>query len=151
MRIGATLNIGTILLALLGACGTADAEEPFRPITDSAKVQWADMGPQFPNTQMAVLEGDPSKPANFVFRFRCPDNYKILPHTHPGPETITVLEGAFHTGVGSTYDPAALAPVKRGGFFVIPAGTPHFCLCKGDTIIEVHATGPWEVKMLGAQ
>jgi hypothetical protein len=88
---------------------------------------------------MTVIDGDPSKAGPFVLRFRCPDNYKIAPHTHPATEAVTVLEGTFHAGMGDTFDSSGLTAVRRSGFFVIPGGAAQFALCKGTTVIEIHA------------
>ena len=125
------------------------AQDNFRAIPDPLKLQWADTGPPFPKTQITVVDGDPSNAGPFVMRFRCPDDYKIAPHTHPTTEVVTVLEGTFHAGLGDTFDASTLTPVRRGGFFVMPGGTSHFAICKGPmTVIEMHATGPWDTKML---
>ncbi len=151
MRKRITLVVGMSCLTLFGMSSEVLAQDNFRAVPDPAKLQWADTGAPFPNTQMTVIDGDPSKAGPFVLRFRCPDNYKIAPHTHPATEAVTVLEGTFHAGMGNTFDSAALTAVRRGGFFVIPGGAAHFALCKGTTVIEIHATGPWGTEMLGGR
>lgn len=151
MRIRSTLMVGMSCLTLLGLTNEVLAQDKFRAIPDPSKLQWADTGPPLPNTQIAVVDGDPSKAGPFVLRFRCPDNYKIAPHTHPATEAVTVLEGTFHAGMGNTFDSSALTPVSRGGFLVIPGEAAHFGLCKGVTVLEIHGTGPWGTKMLDAK
>jgi quercetin dioxygenase-like cupin family protein len=148
MHVKSSLTFAVSCLTLLFAAAEASAEDAFQAVPDPAKLEWADTGPPWPNTQVAVLKGDPSKAESFVIRWRCPDNYKIPPHVHPAAEAVTVLQGTFHIGRGETFDAAALTQMKPGGFMVMPGGTAHFGICKGDTIIELHATGPWGTKMV---
>lgn len=96
----------------------------------------------FPNTHVAILEGDPARKVPVTFRWRCPADYKFMPHTHPDVERVTVLAGTLSVGIGKTFDAAALKDVHTGGFLSLPAKAPHFGVCKGETIIEVHTTGP---------
>jgi quercetin dioxygenase-like cupin family protein len=137
-------------IAAVAAAGGVVAQEKFHAIPDPGKLAWSDTGPPFPDTQVTVIEGDPSKPGPFIIRFRCPDNYRIAPHTHPATEAVTVLQGTFVAGVGNTFDASALTAIQPGGYFLMPGGTAHYGVCKGTTILEVHATGPWGTKMLGA-
>ena len=151
MRIKHSMLLSASCLTLLWGISAASAEDAFQAIPDAGRLQWADTGPPFPNTKITVLSGDPSKAGGFVARWRCPDNYKIAPHVHPATESVTVLQGTFHIGRGETYDAAALTPVATGGFMVMPANIAHFAMCKGDMIIEIHASGPWGSKMLDAK
>ena len=132
-----------ISAATLAACLTAThAAEQFMLVPSPSDLTWGDTGPQFPNTQVVILEGDPGNPGPVTLRFRCPANYKFFPHTHPGPERVTVLKGAMLIAIGPKYDASALKEVKVGGYMVIPTEAPHYGECRGDTIIEIHTTGP---------
>ncbi len=142
------ISSGLCVLTLIGVAMNASAQDTFRVVADASKIQWVDTGPPFPNTQIAVMDGDPSKEGPFVMRFRCPNNYKIESHTHPATEAVTVLEGTFHAGTGEKYDASKLTPIRRGGFFVMPGGMAHYALCKGTTVIELRANGPWGTEML---
>src|SRR5947209_3059540 len=51
-------------------------------------------------SQMAVLEGDPSKPGPFLLRLKLPDGFRVMPHTHPKDERVTVLAGTLYLGHG---------------------------------------------------
>ncbi len=144
-------HIGITCVIGMGLFAEASAQDQFTTIPDAEKIQWADTGPPFPNTQITVLSGDPSKGGPFVARWRCPDNYKIAPHVHPATEAVTVIQGTFHVGRGEKFDEAALTALKPGGFMVMPGGVTHYAMCKGLTIIELHATGPWGTKMLHGQ
>jgi hypothetical protein len=105
-------------------------------------LKWGDTGPQFPNTQLVILDGDAGKKGPVTLRFRCPADYKFMPHTHPGAERVTVLAGTMLIGVGPKFDAAKLTEVQVGGYFLIPTKEPHYGECRGETIIEVHTTGP---------
>ena len=146
-----TIAVCVSLLAIAGVIGKALAEDTFRAVADPATLQWVDTGEPFANTQIVVVDGDPSAAAPFILRFRCPDNYKIAAHTHPAAEAVTVLEGTFYAGMGDKYDASQLTAVRRAGWFTIPAEAAHFGLCKGTTVLEIHATGPWGTKMLKFQ
>lgn len=131
-----------LALTLVTCAIAAHAAEQFLVVPSPADLKWGDTGPQFPNTQFVMVDGDPGKPEPVTFRFRCPADYKFMPHTHPGVERVTVLAGAMLIGIGPKYDAAQLKEVLLGGYFAIPAAAPHYGQCKGETIIEVHTTGP---------
>src|SRR5438093_11824605 len=69
-------------------------------VTPASELKWADTGPQFPNTQVVILDGDPGKQNVVALRWRCPSNYKFMPHTHPGTERVTVLSGTILVAIG---------------------------------------------------
>src|SRR5688572_26592641 len=71
-------------------------------------LKWGDGPPSLPKgAKMAVIEGDP-KVANalFTIRLKLPANYKVMPHTHPADEHVTVISGTFMMGMGEKFDPA---------------------------------------------
>ena len=143
MKIHSMIQVTLVLGTSWGICMlSAQAQEQFMVIPSPSELKWADTGPQFPNTQVVIVEGDGSKSGPVTLRFRCPNNYKFMRHTHPGPERVTVLTGAMSIGVGPKFDAAKLTEVQVGGYSLIPTKAPHYGTCKGDTIIEVHTMGP---------
>jgi quercetin dioxygenase-like cupin family protein len=96
-----------------------------------------------PGAQMAVLQGDPGSTSLFTVRLRMPDNYKIPPHTHPTDEIVTVIRGTFRVGMGETFQRRDMLTLGDGGFVVAPANHAHFALTRGQTIVQVHAMGPF--------
>jgi len=139
--------IGT-LVALVVPVGLSIGEDHiglFLP----AQIKWKD-GPASlpPGAQMAVLEGDPGKEGPFVMRLRLPDGYHIPPHVHPKPERVTVISGTFNIGMGDKFDPKAGRAMPAGTFGTWPAGMKHFVWAKGETVIQLHGNGPWEIKYL---
>lgn len=109
-------------------------------------IKWADAPPSLPpGAKIAVLEGDPSKEGPFVMRAKMPDGYKIMPHTHPKDERVTVLSGTLQMGTGEKFDEKATKAMPAGSYGRTAAGVKHFAYTKGETVIQVHGVGPWTI------
>jgi quercetin dioxygenase-like cupin family protein len=93
--------------------------------------------------EMVVMQGDPSKAEPFTVRLRFPNGYKIAPHTHPTAENVTVLQGTFYAGMGETFVASAMQAFQRDAFASIPANHAHYAMARGQTIVQVHAIGPF--------
>jgi hypothetical protein len=107
---------------------------------------WAD-GPASlpPGTKVAVIEGDPTQAGPFTLRLRLPARYRIPPHWHPADEHVTVIAGAFHMGLGESYDASKGKRLPVGSFAVMPAKTAHFAFTKEPAVIQLHGIGPWGI------
>ena len=106
--------------------------------------QWGPAPAIFPpGAEMAVLQGDPSKSEEFTVRLRMPSGYKIPPHTHPTAENVTVITGTFLAGMGAQFNEAATERFGQGDFVSIPQNHAHFAMTRGQTIVQVHAMGPF--------
>jgi quercetin dioxygenase-like cupin family protein len=91
--------------------------------------------------QRAQLFGDSSKSGAWVDRVRIPGSTRVLAHTHPQDELVTVIEGTWYVGEGERFDPAKLKGYPAGSFIVIPAGTPHFVAANdGAVIVQLSGT-----------
>src|SRR3954447_4338366 len=132
-------------------------EEPARPRTHLAEpdlyqpgeLKWKDGPPSLPaGAQIAVLEGDPTKPGPFVFRVKVPDGYRIPPHPHPKPKRVPVISGTFHLGMGETFDEKKAEAMPAGTYGTWPAGMKHFVWVKGETVVQFHGEGPWKIEYL---
>jgi len=124
---------------------TGKAQQPHTMLTPG-DLKWGPAPPALPaGAQMAVLSGDPSKAGLFTIRAKFPDGYKISPHWHPTDENVTVLEGKFAMGVGDKFDEAAAHDMTPGSFIRMPKGTRHYAMAKGETVIQVHAEGPFVI------
>jgi quercetin dioxygenase-like cupin family protein len=110
-------------------------------------VKWGPAPPSLPpGAQLAVLVGNPGKAgAPFVMRVKLPDGYKIPPHWHPSDENVTVLKGTFRIGTGETFDPSKMEEMPAGSFMRMPKTMRHFATAKGETILQVHGIGPFEI------
>jgi quercetin dioxygenase-like cupin family protein len=109
-------------------------------------VKWGPAPPALPSgAQFAVLSGDPSKAEPFTIRLKAPDGYKIMPHWHPTDENVTVLQGTFAMGIGDKFDEGAAHDMTAGSFVRMPKGTRHYAMAKGETVVQVHAVGPFVI------
>jgi quercetin dioxygenase-like cupin family protein len=111
-----------------------------------ASIPWKD-GPASlpPGAKLAILEGDPATEGPFTVRIKLPDRYRIPPHTHPKTERLTVISGSFRLGMGATFDEKALRAMPPGAFGFWPAGMKHFVQAEGETIVQLHGIGPWQI------
>lgn len=151
MRCHALLSAAAV--ALIAGCSgdaTTSSATPTPPLLSLAAAspeqdfQWGPAPPVFPaGAEMAVLQGDPTSNQEFTVRLRFPNGYKIAPHTHPTTENVTVLKGTFLAGMGERFDESAMKAFGRDGFASIPADHAHFAMARGQTIVQVHAIGPF--------
>jgi anti-sigma factor ChrR (cupin superfamily) len=96
--------------------------------------------------ELAPVSGDFNADGGpFVLRIRCADGTKVPAHWHPTDENLTVLKGAFLVAAGETYDESKLQTMNVGNFMTMPKEMRHFALCKGETIVQIHGTGPFKV------
>lgn len=139
------LAVGASSIALTAHAPQAPAATPPGHIAlTPADVKWGPAPPAVPpGAQVAVLSGDPSKPGPFVIRLKFPDGYKVPAHFHPTDEHITVLQGTFRAGMGDAYSEAGLKDFAPGSFIKMPKEMHHFAGAKGETIVQVHAEGPF--------
>jgi quercetin dioxygenase-like cupin family protein len=112
-----------------------------------ADLQWGEAPPGLPaGAQLAVLEGDPTKKGPFTIRLQMPDGYKIMPHTHPTAEKVTIISGTGFLGMGGKFDEAGAKQMEPGSFAILPAGMQHFAFSKGETVVQISGKGPFEIK-----
>ena len=99
------------------------------PITRTVKsvLQWGPCPAIFPTgCQIAVLNGDPSKPNADVF-LRVPGGYTIPAHSHTSAERMILVEGRLTV----TYKGAPAASLTPGEYAYGPAALPHGARCAG--------------------
>ena len=145
--------LGVALIAL-GACSqdlTAQASSMHTTVAMNEKthdpgIQWGPAPAVFPaGAQMAVLAGDPSSAGEYTVRLKMPNGYRIAPHTHPTDENVTVIEGTFFVGLGNTFQTTGMLRLPEGGFITAPAGHAHYAEARGNTIVQVHGMGPFQL------
>ncbi len=54
-----------------------------------------------------------------------------------------MLQGTFAAGMGDKFDPSALRDFTTGSYAMMPKRMHHFATAKGETIVQVHAMGPF--------
>jgi len=112
-------------------------------------IEWKAGPPALPpGARMAVLEGDPTKEGPFVVRFQFPADYHVPPHTHPKTERVTVISGTLYLATGETLDRGSAKALPAGSFGYWPAGMKHTAWSEGETIIQLHGIGPWQINYL---
>jgi hypothetical protein len=124
------------------ALGVAKDSPDFVRITP-ADVHWQDI-PGGHGAQQATLLGDPDKPGIYVIRAKFPPHVMDNPHWHPNARYVTVLEGTWYTGTGSTFDLARAVPLKPGSVMMHPAKAPHWDGSAGNetVIVQIMGEGP---------
>ena len=106
------------------------------------QVQWFTPSYYQDGRQRARLLGDSSRGGAWVDRVKIPSGGRVLAHTHPHDEVVTVIEGTWYLGEGERFDAAKLKGYPAGSFIVIPAGVPHFLAAKdGAVIVQLSGTG----------
>src|SRR2546426_11201204 len=99
--------------------------------------------------QRAQLFGDSSQGGAWIDRVKIPAGGRVLAHTHPHDELVTVIEGTWYLGEGERFDSAKLKGYPAGSFIVIPAGVPHFVATReGGVILQASGTGIWRTDYL---
>jgi quercetin dioxygenase-like cupin family protein len=98
-----------------------------------------------PGAKMAALEGDPTKEGPFVVRFQFPDGFHVAPHTHPKTERVTVISGTLLLATGEALDRSSAKKLPAGSFGYWPAGMKHTAWSEGETVIQLHGIGPWQI------
>jgi len=139
-----------LAVVVLLLCGESlAAQEPKKiqhAIFKAAEISWQEAPAMLPKgARIAVLEGDPTQEGIFTLRVWAPDGYRISPHWHPAYEHVTVISGTFMVGMGEKSDDSKLRSVPAGGFSFMGPNMPHFAMTKGETVVQVHAMGPWSL------
>src|SRR6266513_5096793 len=99
------------------------------------QVRWFTPSYYTDGRERAHLLGDSSQDGAWVDRARIPAGKRVLAHTHPQDELVTVIEGTWYLGEGTKFDSTKLNGYPAGSFIVIPAGVPHFVATKDSTVI----------------
>jgi quercetin dioxygenase-like cupin family protein len=136
-----------VSVSLLGpAMVPAQAAESASIIQPDA-LTWAPAQGVPPGAQIAVLYGNPSKKGPFAVRFKFPSGYELATHSHPTDEFLTVISGKARMAFGEKADEAHAQPLPAGAFTILPAGAWHRLWIDAETVVELHSTGPFSVKL----
>src|SRR4030095_1800503 len=142
-------SVFVVHLAVAFSLTLSFAEEPQSVdmrLLPATTIEWKAGPAALPaGANMAVLEGDPMKEGPFVVRFRFPDSYHIPSHTHPKTERVTVISGTLLLATGETHDRNSAKKLPAGSFGYWPAGMKHTAWSEGETVIQLHGVGPWQI------
>ena len=132
-------------ILVLGSTLTADAVE----LNSAAvayklpdQIKWNP--PSAAGSQNSVLVGDPSKPGLYVVLNKwLKGNHFSRPHFHPNDRFITVLNGTWWVGTGTTFDPDNSVAMPAGTFVTHFGKQVHYDGAKDEeTTIIVIGDGP---------
>jgi quercetin dioxygenase-like cupin family protein len=148
------LGLVTLVCVFPARAGTDDdpkhADKEHVMVTPD-QIHWGPAPPSLPpGALVAVLTGDPRKDGPYTLRVKFPDGYKVPPHWHPTDENVTVLQGTFNMGRGETFDRDATRALPPGSYVRMPKTMRHFAWAKGETIVQVHGMGPFEINYVNA-
>jgi quercetin dioxygenase-like cupin family protein len=132
-------------LALAVFAGAALGQNDAHRVVQPDQIKWADVPSLPPGAKIAVLEGPMNEARPFTVRLRFPAGYRIPPHIHPAVERVTVLSGTFHLGMGEKFDAPAAQAMPAGAIAIMPSGMVHFAWTTGETVVQLHGTGPWGI------
>jgi hypothetical protein len=140
------IGASALVVAIGASLAAAQSAGTMGKAVTPAQIVWGKAPPGMPPAvQAAVLEGDPSQPGPFVVRLRLPDGTQIRPHWHSTDEAITVISGDFQVGMGDAWSTQQMVDLPAGGFTSMPAQHRHFALARGETIVQVSSTGPFDI------
>ena len=110
------------------------------------KVQWGPAPPFLPaGAEISVLQGNPSEKGPVTLRLKFPANYDIPAHWHSMTESVTVVSGVFHVGMGDKIDRRSSEKLTPGGFVLLPASMRHFAWSTTPTVVQVSLEGPFDI------
>lgn len=146
--------LGSLVAALALPAAVTAQEKDVAPkkaeamaVVEAAKLSWNPLELEgfAPGLMLAVVQGDPSTDGAYTVRLRFPDGYAFPAHMHPNTENLTVLSGTFLLGMGDTPKDDALSTYQPGDYLYLPGRMPHFGKVQGETVVQLHGTGPFEV------
>ena len=106
------------------------------------QVRWFTPSYYTDGRERAQLLGDSSQGGAWVDRVKIPANRRVLAHTHPQDELITVIEGTWYLSEGTKFNSTNLKGYPAGSFIVIPAGLPHFVATKESiAVVQLNGSG----------
>lgn len=128
------------------------ADEVFVPVAE-ADLEWSPITPPGfdEGMQIAAIHGDPSVDGGaYTLRLSFPDGYRFPPHFHPNAENVTVLEGTFLLAMGEEANEDRLQTYSPGDYLFIEGEHPHFGGARGETVIQLHGEGPFDIIVVGS-
>ena len=141
----AALAVAALTIAGVAAAGELPYRGEGHLMVSPDELEWGGIASMAPPAQIAVIEGDLSAEEPFTFRLLLPDGYQVLPHVHPEYERVTVISGTFHFAHGEEFDRDATTALPPGSVAIMAPGEPMFGYAGGETVIQLHGTGPWGI------
>ena len=109
------------------------------------QVRWFTPSYYTDGRERAQLLGDSSQGGAWIDRVKMPADKRVLAHTHPQDELVTVIEGTWYLGEGTKFNASNLKGYPAGSLIVIPAGVPHFVAAKESAVIvQLNGNGKFQ-------
>lgn len=151
------LTLGSLLFCLAPVTAVAQEAEPGAEPDGHAFVEEGDIEyapievPGFDSgMRIAVIHGDPAGTADYTIRLAFPDGYRFPSHWHPKGEHVTVLEGTLLLAMDTGGEPVEPESFEPGDFLYLPAEHPHYGGAEGETVIQLHGMGPFDIRLTEA-
>lgn len=139
-----------VVAALLVLSVSARAQAPGMQHIAGSKLMWTDLDvPGFAKgMKMAPIVGDPAiADQPYTLRLKFPAGYRFPAHFHPKAENLTVLSGTFLLEMGPR-ETGKFMRYAPGDYLFIPPDNPHSGGAVGETVIQLHGIGPFEIKLV---
>ena len=147
--ISAAASLATIVTAVAWAASLPERSKKEIVGLTANEVRWFTPPYYHDGRQRAHLFGDSSQGGTWIDRVKIPGSARVLAHTHPQDELVTVIEGTWYLGEGAKFDSAKLRRYPAGSFIVIPAGIPHFVATKeGTAVVQLNGVGEFQTDYL---
>ena len=104
-----------------------------------------------PARLIAVVSGDPTRPARSLSWFPCRTGTGSRRTAIPAYEHVEVKEGTLLVGAGDRLDPKMTQVLAAGDSATAPAGMHHFSIAKGRTLVSATFMGPYTITYLRAE
>jgi len=115
-------------------------------VTKPSDLKWGEAPPGLPaSAKVAALNGDPTQAGPFTVRLKAPADYKVMPHTHPTDERLTVISGSFRIGMGERFDETKMQEMGPGSYIVLPSGMAHFAKSAKESIVQIDSEGLFQI------
>jgi len=142
----------------IAAITTASADTGMKKMARSSAVfiahediQWMPPPPDLRKAvAVGVLYGGPKQKGQFALRLRAPDGYKVPPHWHTQDEHLTVISGTLQLYMGDLMNGEAHA-LTAGSYHFLPGKAHHSAMMKGETIVQINGTGPFDIHYINAE
>jgi hypothetical protein len=66
-------------------------------------------------------------------------------------EHVTVMKGVMTLGFGERRQEAGMQELPAGSYTRLPSGVPHYNRMKGETILQFHGIGPYDIEYVNPE
>lgn len=138
-------NLKTLIFVFIFFCSATFASESLVLTNPTEMINWGTPKTLSSGAHDFVLQGNPSQSGVYTVRLKLPAHYKIMPYIQTKASYITVIQGSYYIGNGTTFNKKLGKKLTAQGFAIIPANTPIYAWTEEETIIQIHGEGPIEV------